>query len=148
MEAQAIKKLEGLLKKSSADQQTGVKAAIEEAFAKKSLVAIEKIVQYGISLSLYKIVLSSQQLTGTHKVLIEEIAGKVKDLDNKEVMSLVPKLLDMMASKTLANEQNEYQIRKELSKAYSDAEDYPLAARALADMHLDQMREYHIRKIY
>ena len=74
--------------------------------------------------------------------MIEVIAQKVGELSNDEVISFVPKLLEMMASKTLANEKNEFIIRKELGKAYSDKEEYQMAARALADMHLDQMKEY------
>ena len=79
--------------------------------------------------------------------MVERVATRLKDLEKDQIMNFGPKMIEMMASKTLANELNEYKIRKELSAAYSYNEEYQLAGRTLADMHLDQVKEYLIRII-
>lgn len=43
----AIKKLESLLKKSTTEQEEGVKAIMDDAFAKQDLTIVEKAAQYG-----------------------------------------------------------------------------------------------------
>jgi hypothetical protein len=88
-----------------------------------------------------QLVLSSQPLIGTHQALLEYIATKTSNLEDEEVITLFPKILEVMKSKTLANEIHEFTIRKELAKAYSDKSQYQLAARALSEMHLDQLKE-------
>lgn len=50
-------------------------------------------------------------------------------------------MVEMLATKTLANETNELAIRKALSAAYSYMSEDLLAARTLADMHLEQAKE-------
>lgn len=69
------------------------------------------------------------------------MADKLAGLEKEQIISLIPKLLEMMASKTLANEKNELKIRKVLASAYSYMGESLLAARALADMHLEQLKD-------
>lgn len=42
-----MKELEGLLNKSSDEQKKGITNAVNNAFAKEDIVALEKITQYG-----------------------------------------------------------------------------------------------------
>eukprot|EP01022_Parablepharisma_sp_SALTPOND_P013371 TRINITY_DN1784_c0_g2_i3.p2 TRINITY_DN1784_c0_g2~~TRINITY_DN1784_c0_g2_i3.p2 ORF type:complete len:478 (-),score=47.46 TRINITY_DN1784_c0_g2_i3:14167-15600(-) len=137
-----VKQLESLLKKSTEEQQKGVTAAVQAAFSRKDVSALEKMVQYGFFYSfIFLLVFINQQFVGAHGVLLETIADKLKDLDKEQIIAFTPKLLELMASKTLANEQNEYKIRKELAAAYSYMEEPQMAARALSSMHLEQVKE-------
>lgn len=52
-----------------------------------------------------------------------------------------PKLLELIASKTLTNEKNEYRIRRALAAAYSYMEEPSQAARVLVSMHLEQIKD-------
>ena len=72
---------------------------------------------------------------------MELIATKLAQWETDGIISFVPKLLAVMATKTLANEENEYQIRKHLANAYYQYEEYQQAARILADLHIDQVKE-------
>ncbi len=89
----------------------------------------------------FALVFTNQQLVGAHGAFLETVADKLKDLERDQILVFAPKLLELMASKTLANEQNEYKIRRELATAYSDADQSYQAARTLADMHLEQVKE-------
>lgn len=46
-----------------------------------------------------------------------------------------------MSSKTLANEKNEYRIRKAIAAGYSYMEDPKQAVKTLSNMHIDQIKE-------
>ncbi len=84
---------------------------------------------------------ANQQLAGAHRTLLEKVAEQMKTLEKDQIVAFAPKLLELMASKTLASEVNEYKIRKELAGAYSFNLEYGLAARTLADIHLEQVKE-------
>ena len=74
-------------------------------------------------------------------MLLQKIAEKIGNVDKEKVSKFAPKMAEMLATKTIANETNELAIRKALSAAYSYMSEDLLAARTLADMHLEQAKE-------
>jgi COP9 signalosome complex subunit 4 len=69
------------------------------------------------------------------------VATGLENLPKEKTAEFGPKLLDLIASKTLTNEENEYRIRKALAAAYSYMEEPIQAARVLANMHLEQIKD-------
>eukprot|EP00826_Nyctotherus_ovalis_P057690 TRINITY_DN7897_c0_g1_i13.p1 TRINITY_DN7897_c0_g1~~TRINITY_DN7897_c0_g1_i13.p1 ORF type:complete len:337 (-),score=117.46 TRINITY_DN7897_c0_g1_i13:164-1174(-) len=69
------------------------------------------------------------------------MATGLEKLPKEKTAEFGPKFLDLIASKTLTNEKNEYRIRKALAAAYSYMEEPSQAARVLASMHLDQIKD-------
>jgi len=69
------------------------------------------------------------------------MATGLEKLSKEKTAEFGPKLLDLITSKTLTNEKNEYRIRKALAAAHSYMEEPILAARVLANMHLDQIKD-------
>lgn len=139
-----LKMLEPLLKKSTDEQQKGVAAALDEAITKKDVPALQKIVQFGTYISSHAcmyVVLTSQQLAGAHRCLLDKVAERVKDLGLELIPQFAPKMLELMSNKTMASELSEYKIRKELAAAYGYEQEYQLAARTIADIHLEQIKE-------
>ena len=62
-------------------------------------------------------------------------------MEKEQILAFTPKLLELMANKTLANEQNEYKIRKELASAYYYMSQPQQAARSLVDLHLEYVKD-------
>ena len=72
---------------------------------------------------------------------MDQIASKLSSLEKQQILEFAPKLLELLSTKTMANEANEYATRKVIADAYSYNEEYSIAARTLSDLHVDQLKE-------
>ena len=80
-------------------------------------------------------------MAGTQKELLKLVAAKLANWEPDSVTSFASKLLAVITTKTMGNEEGEFEIRKQLANAYYQGENYQQAARTLADMRLDQVKE-------
>lgn len=62
---------------------------------------------------------------------------KKKELKNDELIELLTLVLNLIGGKSITGEFCEYELRSELAYAYSDKEEYKMAAKTLADMHIE-----------
>ncbi len=85
--------------------------------------------------------LFTPQFGETQKELLKVVATKLETWESTVVINFAPKLLTVITTKTMGNEEGEYEIRKRLANAYYTEENYQQAARVIVDMRLDQVKE-------